>query len=232
MLEIIRSEERFQADYGWLKTKHSFSFGQYYDPDNLHFGALRVLNDDIVAPGTGFDLHPHNNMEIMTYVISGSLEHQDSMGHKEVIRAGEVQCMTAGTGIFHSETNPSDTEPVHLLQIWFYPNKQGLTPSYDQKSFPVRERKNKWIPIVTGQKGGDALHIHQDVNVQLATLESGKSLSYRQAPGRRFFLFVIQGACLVNGEEVKAGDSVKVTDLHQLTVEGQTEAHVMLMDLA
>ncbi len=232
VFNIIRSEERYQADYGWLQTKYSFSFGPYYDPDNMEFGSLRVLNDDIVAPGTGFDFHPHNNMEIVTYVISGELLHQDSMGHKEVIRAGEVQCMTAGTGIYHSETNPSSTQPVHLLQIWFYPEQQGLTPTYDQKAFPVREQKNKWIPVVTGHKTEEALHIHQDVSVSIATLEAGKTLTCEQAPGRRFFLFVIEGACLVNGERLEAGDSIRAVGIEQLEVAGLSDVHLMWMDLA
>jgi quercetin 2,3-dioxygenase len=232
MMQIIRSDERFRAEYGWLDTRYSFSFAGYWDPQNVNFGALRVFNDDIIQPGTGFDMHPHDNMEIMTYVISGALEHRDSMGNREVIRSDEIQTMTAGTGILHSETNPSDEEPVHLLQIWFYPERRNLSPSYGQKRFGPEEQKNRLLPVVSGKGLDGTLHLHQDVTVYLSRLEEGNELQFVQEEGRRIYLFVISGELAVDGETLQTGDAARITGHSKLNMKSLRDAHFMLMDLA
>ncbi|MGI6128202.1 MAG: pirin family protein [Planifilum sp.] len=233
MIQIIPSEKRYKADHGWLVTYHSFSFAEYYDPNNIQFGALRVFNDDTVQPGRGFGEHPHADMEIMTYVIDGTLEHRDSLGNRGLLRAGEVQRMTAGTGIFHSEYNASDEKPVHFLQIWFLPDQKGLTPSWEQKAFPPDQKRNRLLPVVSGRPIGEALHIHQDVTVYLSLLEAGRQIHHRQEAGRRMYLFVIDGAVVVDGEHaMKAGDSARITGLSELTVSTDEGAEIMLMDLA
>ncbi len=233
MFQIIRSEERYTARHDWLTSRFSFSFAEYYDPNNRQFGALRVFNDDVIQPGTGFDMHPHADMEIMTYVIAGELEHRDSLGNRGVIRAGEVQRMTAGTGIYHAEYNASDKEPLHLLQIWFLPNQRGLTPSWEQKHFSKEQQRNQWLPVVSGHGAGDALRIHQDVTVYLSRLDADRELSYQQAPGRRMYLFVIDGTITVNGgEQMGKGDTARITDLTQLSVHAADGAELILMDLA
>ncbi|WP_124727663.1 pirin family protein [Staphylospora marina] len=232
MIRIIRSEERFHADYGWLDTRYGFSFAGYWDPENVRFGSLRVFNEDVIQPRGGFDTHPHDNMEIMTYVISGALEHRDSMGNREVIRAGEIQTMTAGTGILHSEHNPSDTEPVHLLQIWFLPERRNLSPSYAQKRFSEDDMKNRLLPVVSGRKVEGTLHLNQDVTVYLSRMDAGHELDFVQEEGRRIHLFVIGGEVEVSGNTLKEGDAARVTDLPRLSLKALSNAHLMLMDLA
>jgi redox-sensitive bicupin YhaK (pirin superfamily) len=233
LIQIIRSEERFRANHGWLDTRHSFSFANYYDPDNLHFGPLRVFNDDIVQPGQGFGRHPHADMEIMTYVIEGTLEHQDSMGNKEVLRAGEVQRITAGTGIYHSEYNHSDKELVHFLQIWFLPNEKGLKPSWDQKSFAKQQQENQLLPIVSGKPHEDALYINQDITVYLSQLEAGKELLHEQDDDRHMYLFVIKGDIKLNDNHSLAeGDTARISELTKLAISTDNGAEFMLMDLS
>jgi quercetin 2,3-dioxygenase len=233
MIRIIPSEKRYKADHGWLITYHSFSFAEYYDPNNIRFGALRVFNDDTVQPGRGFGEHPHADMEIMTYVIDGTLEHRDSLGNRGLLHAGEVQRMTAGTGIIHSEYNPSEEKPVHFLQIWFLPERRGLTPSWEQKKFPSEQKRNRLLPVVSGRPAEGALYIHQDVTVYLSRLEAGRQIHHRQEAGRRMYLFVIDGAVSVDGEHpMKAGDSARITGLSELTVSTGEGAEFMLMDLA
>jgi len=234
MIRVIKANEHYSADYGWLKTKHHFSFGPYFDLNRMNFGALRVFNDDVVAPGTGFDMHPHQDMEILTVIISGALEHQDSMGNKEVIRAGEVQRMTAGTGIMHSEINPSDTEPVRLMQIWFLPERKGLIPSYETKRFSLEDQKNRLLLVASGNagEGAEELKIHQDVNVYLSRLDAGKELQFEQGAGRKSYLFVIEGELLVNGETLEEGDSAEITETHAYRFQTHSHAHFIMMDLA
>lgn len=232
MIRIIPSEERFVGEHGWLTSRHSFSFAQYYDPDNIRFGPLRVFNEDIVQPGKGFGTHPHADMEIMSYVIDGVLEHKDSMGNTGLLRRGEVQRMTAGTGVTHSEYNHSDEEPVHFLQIWFLPEKKGLKPSWEQKDFHPEKRPNRWVTVVSREPEGDALSIHQDVKVHLAWLEPGKELSYRQDPGRRMYLFVIRGEIVLNGEHgMKRGDTARISDETDIWTATEKGAELMLLDL-
>lgn len=206
MITIRRSAERGHANYGWLDTYHSFSFDQYYDPRHVHFGPLRVLNEDRVEPGTGFPPHPHRDMEIITIVLEGAVAHRDSTGGEGVTRPGEVQVMTAGTGVTHSEHNPSPAERLHLLQIWILPDARGRTPRYDQKRFGTEARKNVLLPVVSGTGDDGTLIIHQDATLYLSDLDPGRSLSHALAPGRRAYLFVSQGAVEVKGHTLGPGD--------------------------
>jgi len=192
-----------------------------------------VFNDDIVQPGKGFGMHPHADMEIISYVIDGVLEHRDSMGNQGLIRAGEVQRMTAGTGIFHSEYNHSHERPVHFLQIWFYPERRGLTPSWEQASFPREAQHNRLLPVVSGKPREGALSIDQDVTVYLAQLDAGRSLTHEQEDGRLMYLFLIEGCIKLNGEHtLKAGDTARITDLSRIGITAGEDAHFMLMDMA
>jgi redox-sensitive bicupin YhaK (pirin superfamily) len=232
MLQIRKSQERGHLNHGWLDTYHTFSFGDYYDPRHHHYRALRVMNEDRVAPGQGFGMHPHRDMEIVTYVISGALEHRDSMGNGEVLRPGELQRMTAGTGILHSEFNPSESEAVHLYQIWLLPERKGLSPSYEQRGFNAQERHNQWR-IVASREGRDgSLTIHQDADLYLATLDTGQRLEFALRPSRHAWLQVLQGAARLNGQELTAGDGAATTGESLLVVEGSDPAEVLLFDLA
>ena len=193
MITIRRAHERGLADHGWLKTYHTFSFANYQDPRHVHFRALRVINEDIVAPSQGFGTHPHDNMEIVTYVMQGALEHRDSMGNGEVIRAGEFQRMSAGSGITHSEFNPSSSEPVHLYQIWLFPNKQNIAPSYEQKRFDPEQRVNS-LQLVASPDGADgSLHINQDARIYLSRITEQASLSLSLTQGRAAWVQVLSG---------------------------------------
>jgi redox-sensitive bicupin YhaK (pirin superfamily) len=232
MIKIIRSEERYGVDHGWLKTKHSFSFDTYYDPDNQHFGMLRVFNDDWIAPDQGFGMHPHRDMEIITYVIEGALKHKDSMGNEGVIRAGEVQRMSAGTGIFHSEFNASSEETVHLLQMWVFPDKRGYTPEYEQRPFTKEQQLNRLLPVVSGRENGEAMRIHQDATFYLSTLEAGKEVTHSQEPGRKMYVFIIKGEAVLNGEHtLKEGDTARITEMTDLLVKTESGAQFLLIDL-
>ncbi|UFJ39319.1 pirin family protein [Brevibacillus humidisoli] len=233
MIQIIPSDQRFLTDHGWLKSRFSFSFAEYYDPNNLQFGPLRVFNDDVIQPGTGFGMHPHRDMEIMTYVIEGVLEHKDSIGNTGIIRPGEVQRMTAGNGIYHSEYNPSEDTPLHLLQIWFLPNQKGLTPSWEQKEFTKEQQTNCLFPVVSGRPNGEALSIHQDLTVYLSRLEAGRELTHQQEEGRKIYLFVISGDLQLDGEhQLSTGDSARIDERSQLHLATTAGAEFMLMDLA
>lgn len=232
MITIIPSEQRHGANHGWLNTKHSFSFADYYDPNNMHFGSLRVFNDDIVAAGRGFGRHPHNDMEIVSYVIDGTLEHSDSLGNTGKVQAGEVQRITAGTGIEHSEYNASSTEPVHFLQLWFMPTLRGLTPSWEQRVFTKEEQKNRLLPVVSSNSDLEALGINQDVTIYLSSLEAGNSVSHDVQSGRKAYLFVIKGEVSLNGEHsLKTGDSARMVDLDQVKLDSASGAELMLIDL-
>ncbi len=232
MLQIRKSQERGHLNHGWLDTYHTFSFGDYYDPRHHHYRALRVMNEDRVAPGQGFGMHPHRDMEIVTYVISGALEHRDSMGNGEVLRPGELQRMTAGTGILHSEFNPSESEPVHLYQIWLLPERKGLSPSYEQRGFDAQERHNQWR-IVASREGRDgSLTIHQDADLYLATLDAGQGLEFALRLSRHAWLQVLRGAARLNGQELTAGDGAATTGESLLVVEASDPAEVLLFDLA
>jgi quercetin 2,3-dioxygenase len=233
MLTIRRGNERGVTRFGgWLDSRHTFSFGDYQDRRYDEFRALRVINDDRVAPGGGFPTHPHRDMEILTCVLSGQLEHRDSMGNGEVIHAGEWQAMTAGTGIAHSEFNPSDKDAVHLLQIWLFPDKRGHTPGYQQKVFTDAEKAGQLRLVASPDGEGASLVIHQDTRVYQTKLAAGDTVSHDLKPGRAAFVHVATGAATVNGERLAAGDAVAVEDEARITVSGDEPGEVLLFDLA
>jgi hypothetical protein len=232
MLQVRKARERGHADHGWLDTWHTFSFASYQDPQHVRFRALRVMNEDIVAPGQGFGAHPHNDMEIVTYVLSGALEHKDSMGNGEVLRPGEFQRMTAGTGITHSEFNPSATEPTHLYQIWLFPERKGLTPGYEQKSFPAAGRHNELRLVASREGAQDSLKIHTDAAIYLAQLNENGSVDFTITSGRYVWLQVLSGSVSVNGIVLSQSDGVAVSGEDSLTITGTQDSEVMLFDLA
>jgi len=223
---------RGHKDHGWLNAYHTFSFSSYLDPKHMQFRSLRVMNEDYVAPGKGFGTHPHNDMEIVTYVLEGALEHRDSMGNGEVLRPGEFQRMSAGTGITHSEFNPSGDEPVHLYQIWLLPERKGITPSYEQKRFPEAERHNRLRLVASRDAAEGSLLIHTDARVYLGTLDAGHAVTQEIAPGRHAWLQVLRGAVTLNGQTLETSDGAAVSDETALAIEASTNAEVMLFDLA
>lgn len=232
MLTVRKADERGHADHGWLNTYHTFSFADYYDPSHMGFRKLRVINEDRVQPGMGFPTHPHGDMEIISYVLEGALEHKDSMGNGSVIRPGEVQRMSAGTGITHSEFNHSKSELVHFLQIWILPDKEGLKPSYEQKFFPDDE-KRRMLRLIASADGRDgSVTIHQDVNLYAALLESGEEINCIIPPGRHAWLQVARGNAVANGLKMTHGDGLAVTNESQLLVYGDGHAELLLFDLA
>jgi redox-sensitive bicupin YhaK (pirin superfamily) len=231
MITIRPAAERGRTKIGWLDSWHSFSFGDYVDYDHMGFHSLRVINDDRVAAGAGFPTHPHRDMEIVTWVLSGALEHKDSLGTGSVIRDGDVQRMTAGTGILHSEFNPSETEPVHLLQIWIYPEKRGLKPGYAQKSFPAAERKGQ-LKLVASRDGRDgSLSFHQDASVYVAALGPAQRATHQFAAGRAAWVQVATGAVTLNGQRLNAGDGAAVTDERALELVGLEDGETLVFDL-
>lgn len=232
MITLRKSSERGYAHHGWLESWHSFSFADYYDPANIRFGILRVINEDIVQPGTGFDTHGHRDMEILTYVLSGALRHRDSMGHGEDIRYGEVQVMSAGAGVQHSEVNPSPDEAVHLLQIWIMPNRQGLTPGYQQKNFPLENKRGRWCMLASPDAAQGSLLIHQDARVFSTRLDGKEMLDYPLAAGRLAYLHVARGSLLANGYALSAGDALMYTDEARVALSAAQDAEVLLFDLA
>jgi redox-sensitive bicupin YhaK (pirin superfamily) len=231
MITIRAANQRGSTRIGWLDSRHSFSFGDYHDPAHMGFRSLRVINDDRVAPAAGFGKHGHRDMEILTYVLEGSLEHEDSLGTKSVIRPGEMQRMSAGAGIVHSEYNPSEAEPVHFLQIWVLPNRKGLKPEYEQRLFPEGERRGR-LRVVAAPHGRDgALTIHQDAEVFLGLLDSGDRVVHALRPDRHAWLQVVTGAVKLNGAALSAGDGAAVTDETNLVIQAMSPAEVMLFDL-
>lgn len=232
MIQIRKSTDRGHFNHGWLDTYHTFSFDTFHDPEHMRFRSLRVMNEDRVAPGQGFGMHPHRDMEIVTYVLAGALEHKDSMGNGSVLRAGEFQRMSAGTGLMHSEFNPSPSEPVHLYQIWLFPERKGIEPSYEQKQFPESERHNRLQLVASPDAAAGSLLIHQDARIYLAQLDAGRELSHAPAAGRHAWLQVLRGAIALNGHELSAGDGAAVSDEPSLTLAASTNAEVMLFDLA
>lgn len=222
---------RGHAQIGWLDSYHTFSFGSFYDPNRMGFRTLRVINDDRIAPGAGFPTHSHRDMEILTYVLSGAVEHQDSLGTGSVIRPGDVQIMSAGTGISHSEFNPSPTEPLHLLQIWILPDEQDLTPRYEQKTFPLEEKLGK-LRLIAAKDGRDgAVTIHQDVNLYTSILTSGDVVNYHVKRDRFAWLQIAEGIASLNGEELRAGDGVQISGEEQLEISSHIGAEILLFDL-
>ena len=232
MIDIIRSDTRGGADHGWLKSKHTFSFADYHNPSMMGFAKLRVVNEDWIEPGQGFGTHPHKDMEIVTYMIDGALEHKDSMGNGSVIRPGELQRMTAGTGVFHSEFNHSADEQAHLLQIWILPERNGLEPGYEQKLFPSEEKRNQWR-LVGSRDGRDgSLTIHQDVNLWSTELGDGEEIAYEFNGKRRGFMQVVRGSIEVEGETLEAGDALATQDHESFAVHANNSAELLLFDMA
>lgn len=232
MITIRSAAQRGHTDFGWLDSWHTFSFGDYMDHDQMGFHSLRVINDDKVAPGGGFPTHPHRDMEIITWVLSGALEHKDSLGTGSVIRPGDLQRMTAGTGILHSEFNASKTEPVHLLQIWIYPEKRGLTPSYAQTSFPAAERKGQ-LKLVASRDGRDgSVSFHQDASLYASALGPGQKVTHTLAPGRAAWVQVATGVVTVNGRKLVAGDGAAVENESALELVGVEDGETLMFDLA
>ncbi len=230
MLKIIRANERYHHETDWLSTYWHFSFDHYDDPLNMSFGPLRVFNDDRVQPGTGFPPHSHRDMEIITYVLEGELEHQDSMGNRGRIQPGEVQVMSAGTGITHAEYNPSRTDLLHLLQIWVLPRTRGLKPRWAQRQFSPAQRKGRLLPVVSGADG-DTLRIDQDASIYIATLDPDQRLTHALTPRRRAYAFVMGGALEINGAALDAGDQARITDESNLRVAPSSPAELILLDL-
>ena len=232
MIRVRKAEDRGHADHGWLDTYHTFSFASYQDPEHVHFRTLRVMNEDVVQPGQGFGTHPHRDMEIVTYVLEGALEHKDSMGNGEVLRAGEFQRMSAGTGITHSEFNPSQTEPVHLYQIWLFPGEKGIEPSYEQKRFPVSEQQNQLRLVASPEAEAGSLLIHQDARVYLSQIDTQQTVRYELGAGRHAWLQVLRGRVLLNEVPLEVSDGAAVSDTRQLKIQATDNAEIMLFDLA
>jgi quercetin 2,3-dioxygenase len=233
MITLRRAAMRGHANLGWLDTWHSFSFDSYDDPAHVQFGPLRVLNEDFVAPGAGFPPHPHRDMEIITLVLEGAVAHQDSSGGQGQVRPGDVQVMTAGTGVVHSEFNPSETDPLHLLQIWITPDARGRTPRYDQKTFAPDARKNTLLKVVSGGAGNanGALRIHQDATLYVSELDGGRAVSHALAPGRRAYLFVTRGAVDVNGQRLGPSDAAQIENEREIRIEATAPSGLVLIDL-
>jgi redox-sensitive bicupin YhaK (pirin superfamily) len=230
MTTIRRASERGHADYGWLNTYHTFSFADYFDRKHMGFRSLRVINEDRVSPGAGFGTHGHDNMEIISYVVSGALAHKDSMGHEETLRTGELQRITAGTGILHSEYNGSKKDPVHFLQIWLHPAETGLKPGYEQVAIPEQEKLGKFV-LAAAPEGGK-MKIHQDARVLIGQVEGGKQLDYALEKNRGAWVHVIRGEAKVNGNALSSGDAAAVTAEEKIAIEGNApNTEVLLFDL-
>jgi redox-sensitive bicupin YhaK (pirin superfamily) len=231
MQEIRRSSERGYADHGWLKSYHTFSFADYYHPEHVEFGPLRVINEDRVVAGAGFGTHGHRNMEIISYVLEGQLAHKDSIGNGSTIRPGDVQCMSAGTGVRHSEFNPSGTEPVHFLQIWIQPDTEDIEPSYEEKRFAASEKRGRLRLIASPDRADGSVLIHQDARVYAGLFDGAESATLEVKPGRRLYVHVARGALAANGVALEAGDAVKLTDTTALTLRDGRNAEVLVFDL-
>ena len=233
MIKITRAEEHYRNKTDWLDTTHHFSFGEYFDPNKMNFGPLRVFNDDIISAGKGFDFHQHSDMEIVTYVMSGTLEHKDSLENTGVISAGEVQRMSAGTGITHSEYNGSKTDLVRLLQVWIFANKKNLVPSYEQRKFSKEERSNKLFLVVAPDNtmNEKSLHIHQDVYFSVSSLSEGALVERKLDFSRKAYLFVIDGKVELNGNTMKARDAARVENEKKLSIEAMIPTELLLIDL-
>ena len=232
MVTIRKAGERGHFQHGWLDTYHTFSFADYHDPRWMGFRSLRVINEDRVAPGQGFGTHPHRDMEILTYVLEGGLRHRDSMGNGEVIRPGEVQRMTAGTGVTHSEFNDSKSEPVHLLQIWVFPEKKGLAPGYEQKFFADAEKCGRLRLVASPEAYDGSVKIHQDVRLYASLLGAGEDVTHKLAAGRAAWVQVARGSVTLNGQRLDQGDGASVSEEAAVKLAGVKEAEVLLFDLA
>ncbi|MBF0548931.1 MAG: pirin family protein [Deltaproteobacteria bacterium] len=230
MIQIIRKEERHFSNFGWLKTYWLFSFANYFDPHNIQFGALRVFNDDVVAPGTGFPTHPHQEMEIVTIVLQGEITHEDSMGNQAVIQANDVQRMSAGTGLTHSEFNLADN-PVHFYQIWIFPDKSGLQPTYDQKTYAPVLWMNTLFPVASGRGIPDTVTLHADATIYRADLDKDQELSFEATRGRRIFVYLTKGMLAINGRQVEEGGQARIDTEAPLNFEAYKDADFILIDV-
>ena len=232
MFALRRAQQRGHASHGWLNSYHTFSFGDYYDPRHMGFANLRVINDDTVSPSGGFGTHGHRDMEIITYVLDGALEHRDSMGNGSLIRPGDVQRMSAGTGVTHSEFNASDSEPVHFLQIWVLPEQHGLRPGYEQKAFPDEEKRGR-LRLVGSHDGRDgSLTIHQDVDLYATLLRAGDSVNHELADGRKGWVQVARGAAVLDGQPLQQGDGVAIEGPATISLTGSPDTEILLFDMA
>jgi redox-sensitive bicupin YhaK (pirin superfamily) len=231
MIKIIPSDQRHTADFGWLETHWHFSFGDYYDAENLNWGVLRVFNDDIMKAGGGFDFHPHQDMEIITIVLTGELEHRDNLGNRGVVKPGEVQVMSAGKGIYHSEQNPSMRDPLHLLQMWILPRTKGGAPHWEQKHFRRGDRVGKMMPVVSGGDLPDTLRINQDAQIYLSALPGGFRATHTIRAGRKAYVFVIEGSLKLNGENLGEGDQARIADETGLEFAAADAAEIIMLDL-
>lgn len=231
MIKIRKSDERGHVKLDWLDSRHTFSFGDYYDPEHMSFRALRVINEDYVAPGTGFGAHPHRDMEIVTYVLDGVLEHKDNMGNGSLIHPGEVQRMSAGSGIVHSEFNHSKTDPVHLLQIWLTPERKGIAPGYEQKTFSLDQKHNRFCVLASPTTRDGSVKIHQDVELFTSILDDGHELTHSLGKGRGAWLQVASGSVNLNGISLNAGDAAAVEGEEMLHIQAKVKGEFLLFDL-
>ena len=231
MLSVIKANDRYHHQTDWLSTYWHFSFDHYWDPANVSFGVLRVFNDDVVQPASGFPPHGHRDMEIITYVLAGELEHQDNRGNRGRIRAGEVQVMSAGTGIVHAERSPSKSDPLHLLQIWIMPRTQGLTPRWEQRKFSRSERRVGLLAVVSGDRAWDSLRIDQDTTIYVAALDNGQAVTHSLKNGRRAYAFAIEGKLSLNDLDLAEGEQARITDEPRLAVSASEPSELILLDL-
>lgn len=229
---IHKAAERGHADHGWLNAHHSFSFASWYDPSRTHFGMLRVLNDDIVAPSQGFGMHPHNDMEIITIILKGTLEHRDNMGNGSIIKPGDVQVMSAGTGVLHSEFNPSSTEEVNLFQLWIFPKEKNIKPRYDQKTFSVETRKNAIQTVASGFKLSDELYIHQNAAISLASVGQGQSLTYPIiGTGNGVYIMLVNGSAEIGEVKLKQRDAIGIWDATQIEIKAEENTELLIIEV-
>lgn len=229
---LHKASTRGDANHGWLKSRHTFSFANYYDPERMHFGAIRVINDDIVAPGMGFGTHPHDNMEIISIPLEGDLEHKDSMGNTTVIRHGDIQVMSAGTGIKHSEYNKNDDRPVKFIQIWVFPNKRGVTPRYDQITLNIEDRKNRFQQILSPSPEDEGVWIHQNAWFHISDLEKGNSLDYElKSPGNGLYILVLEGDVIVDGNKLSKRDGLGLWETNKVSFTAESNTSLLLMEV-
>ena len=230
MIRIIKADDRHFSDFGWLRTYWLFSFSSYYDPENISFGALRVFNDDVVEPGTGFPTHPHEEMEIITIVLDGEMTHEDSMGNKAVIKAGDVQRMSAGTGLTHSEFNLA-AKPVHFYQIWIFPDTKGLNPTYDQRTFSPAIFMNRLVPVASGQGMRDTVTFHTDATIYRSELNAGRSLEHTSCALRRVFVYLTEGEIEINGKKIKQKEQARIDEVEDVQIMAHRDSGFVLIDV-
>ena len=230
MIRTIKADDRHFSDFGWLKTYWLFSFSTYYDSENIRFGALRVFNDDVVEPGTGFPTHPHEEMEIITIVLQGEMTHEDSMGNKTVIKAGDVQRMSAGTGLTHSEFNLAD-KPVHFYQIWIFPDTKGLRPTYDQRTFSPESFRNRLFPVASGQGIPETVSFHAEATIYRSELDSGRTVEHKSCALRRVFVYLTEGEIEINGKEIKQKEQARIDEADDILIKAHRESRFVLIDV-